>query len=395
MSTKRFLAAAIAQVAVLAAGAAHAQEANEPPQADTLFYIANGAVPIMPLGGTIDIVAGAGSVMGEVVTGKPYSADSITNSTQMLADGNRITATNRARVYRDSEGRTRREQQLDAVGVWQPDEPLSMITINDPVKNVSYFLDPRAQTARELKPFRFNERLERRLEILNEAQSGQDERDSEGRRERLRAPPPLPEGRNVMVREWAGGAPGADVKIEVGGGAGREPFDVALPPGVVPGQLATRRQALAFGTASSFAAAAEPVPPEDLGEQVLEGVLARGTRRTQTIAAGAIGNELPIEIVHEEWYAPELEAIVLRRDVDPRFGETTYRLVNVDRSEPSPELFMIPQDYSIQTEPAPPMVGTRALRSEPAPEAGGAAPRPGRRVFLVQPDPAAEPANGE
>ena len=31
----------------------------------------------------------------------------------------------------------------------------------------------------------------------------------------------------------------------------------------------------------------------------------------------------------------------------PRFGETTYRLTNINRSEPSPQLFEIPADFTV------------------------------------------------
>ncbi len=39
--------------------------------------------------------------------------------------------------------------------------------------------------------------------------------------------------------------------------------------------------------------------------------------------------------------------MVLQRFSDPRFGETTYRLVNVVRGEPSPDLFQVPQGYEL------------------------------------------------
>jgi hypothetical protein len=97
--------------------------------------------------------------------------------------------------------------------------------------------------------------------------------------------------------------------------------------------------------------AAGEVTSEDLGEQILQGVRARGSRETRTIPAGTIGNERPIEMVTERWYSDEIEADVLRRHVDPRFGETEYRLVNVVLGEPSPDLFVVPEGYELQTEP--------------------------------------------
>jgi TonB family protein len=86
---------------------------------------------------------------------------------------------------------------------------------------------------------------------------------------------------------------------------------------------------------------------ESLGKQTIEGVEAEGTRTVQTIPAGAVGNERPIEIVRERWYSPELQMVVLNRSVDPRVGETTMRLTNILRSEPDASLFQIPSDYTI------------------------------------------------
>src|SRR6185436_6465186 len=74
---------------------------------------------------------------------------------------------------------------------------------------------------------------------------------------------------------------------------------------------------------------------EALGKQAIEGVEAEGTRKTIEIPAGEIGNERPIEIVFERWYSSELQMVVMTRHSDPRFGETTYRLMNINRSEPA------------------------------------------------------------
>ena len=91
---------------------------------------------------------------------------------------------------------------------------------------------------------------------------------------------------------------------------------------------------------------AKPVV-EQLGAQFMEGVTVEGTKTTVTIAAGQIGNELPINIVSERWFSPELKVLVMSRQSDPRFGETTYRLTNITRAEPAPELFEIPSDFKV------------------------------------------------
>jgi TonB family protein len=87
---------------------------------------------------------------------------------------------------------------------------------------------------------------------------------------------------------------------------------------------------------------------ESLGKQLIEGVEAEGTRRTLEIPAGEIGNERAIEIVFERWFSPELQVIVMTRHTDPRYGETTYRLTNINRTEPAPELFQVPADYTVK-----------------------------------------------
>ncbi|MGI8996871.1 MAG: hypothetical protein ACR2GW_09405, partial [Pyrinomonadaceae bacterium] len=87
---------------------------------------------------------------------------------------------------------------------------------------------------------------------------------------------------------------------------------------------------------------------ETLGKQSIEGVEAEGTRTTLTIPAGAIGNERPINIVSERWYSPELQLVLMSKHSDPRFGETTYRLTNINRSEPARTLFEVPGDYTLK-----------------------------------------------
>ena len=91
---------------------------------------------------------------------------------------------------------------------------------------------------------------------------------------------------------------------------------------------------------------------ESLGTSVIEGVQADGTRTIVTIPAGTIGNQAAIEMISERWFAPELGVVVMSRRTDPRFGETTYRLQNIARGEPSPELFEVPADYRIESMPA-------------------------------------------
>ncbi len=90
---------------------------------------------------------------------------------------------------------------------------------------------------------------------------------------------------------------------------------------------------------------------EDLGTRIIEGVEAKGTRTVSTIPAGEIGNDRPIEIVDERWYSPELQLTVLTRHIDPRSGENTYKLINIQRIEQVRSLFEIPQGYTVHEAP--------------------------------------------
>src|SRR6185436_14193615 len=71
----------------------------------------------------------------KVVKGAPYSAITEAETIQMLTDGNRIRNKTTTTVYRDSEGRTRREVAGKTPGV------VAEIFISDPVSRVNYSLD--------------------------------------------------------------------------------------------------------------------------------------------------------------------------------------------------------------------------------------------------------------
>jgi len=87
---------------------------------------------------------------GRVVKGAPYTATASSQATQALADGNRIVHSSTATVYRDSEGRTRREETVSRFGPGGGGEPHQVVFINDPVAGFSYVLDPTARTARKM-----------------------------------------------------------------------------------------------------------------------------------------------------------------------------------------------------------------------------------------------------
>jgi hypothetical protein len=85
-----------------------------------------------------------------------------------------------------------------------------------------------------------------------------------------------------------------------------------------------------------------------LGTQVIEGFLVEGSRTTTTFPAGFEGSDRPIVITNETWFSKELGTVIVSKRSDPRFGETLQRLTDIDRSEPDPELFRIPADYTVE-----------------------------------------------
>jgi hypothetical protein len=271
---------------------------------------------------TFVFVSSEMTIDGKVVKGAPYSAESVTETTQSFADGNRITRKNTAQVYRDSEGRTRREQALGMIGPFAPHggDPVQNVFIHDPVSGNNYILDARTKTARKvLARVTFERELKRDAERVQAEARAQ------------------------------GGGGGGEVKVR------EQVRDLAIhaplphPPGGGPEVI-------------YFSHGGEKPKVEELGTDTVEGVKAEGRRITHTIPAGAIGNEREINIVTERWYSPELQTVVRTSHSDPRFGTTVYRLSNINRTEPAASLFQVPSDYAVKEGPAAGFGGGRTFR---------------------------------
>src|SRR5690242_12723503 len=84
---------------------------------------------------------------GRVVKNAPYSAELVTESIQTLADGNHIRQSSSVKVYRDSEGRTRREQSVNLNGLGSNANMPQLVFINDPVAGMNYALNAKERTA--------------------------------------------------------------------------------------------------------------------------------------------------------------------------------------------------------------------------------------------------------
>jgi hypothetical protein len=264
----------------------------------------------------------------EIVKNAPYTAEAITESIQVLPDSNRIVKKSTTLLARDGAGRTRQERKGDGrAGVY----------IYDPMEDRSIVLDEERKTATRIP----------RVPLPPDPPAVM-----------RGAQPPLPPVPPVPPMP----------------GAGRKEIDVA------PGRVIVRRSSgnegtpgtddvqvevvrIGRGDASSGMPPLPPMPPmawptmprgkgetKSLGSRDFDGVKADGTLTTHTIPAGQIGNEKPISITSERWFSPELHIVVFAKTMDPRAGETIYRITSVKRGEPPVDLFRVPTDYRTRGE---------------------------------------------
>jgi hypothetical protein len=203
----------------------------------------------------------------KVVAGKPYSANSTTDIVQTLSDGNRIVQHSSSVIYRDSQGRTRREQTFPGFNSRQGE---TKIFINDPVSSTAFLLEPDQKSARRISS-----------------------------------------SREVMLKLERSSDTMSNIKLP----KLNEQHDIVQ---------------------------------EDLGTKTIQSVQCTGKRQTITIPAGQVGNEQPIAIVTETWFSPDIEVIVQSSTNDPRFGQTTYTLHNVELKDQPIALFALPNGYRLE-----------------------------------------------
>jgi hypothetical protein len=247
-----------------------------------------------------NVIHSAGFEASGPISGAPYSATITNESVQTLADGNRLVQTSTGTTARDSQGRTRQDTFLPAIGNLSAANAPHLSFIHDPVAQTSYTLNLTEKTAQKMPA------------------------------------PPL-----------AGATSGAMVTMRMVEGGGPLPPLDDLPTtiaGAGPGPFLEKHLILNEPDQSNT---------EDLGSQTMEGVVANGVRTTHTIPAGEIGNDRPITIVTEVWTSPDLKTVVYSKRSDPRMGEQTFRLTNIVRTEPNPSLFTVPADFKIVEGPRP------------------------------------------
>lgn len=305
MNRKLWISTLVVGGLALSAGLAQAQEeaAQMPPPP---MFLEQGRGPGGPgpggpggpgaeFGGPMELLGFGGMHGGKVVKGVPFSAVAVSESTQTLSDGNHITRKLQTNIFRDSQGRVRKEVTLPAGGPQAASgQTKSIVFLMDPVAGTSYMLDVQKKIA------------------------------------------------------W-------QMPVRHGGPPNDATADSTNPRG-----QHTRTE--------------PDVTAEELGAQTISGVSAQGTRHTHTIAAGQMGNEKAITSTSESWYSTDLQIMVMSKRSDPRFGDSSYTLTNVQRQEPAASLFTVPSDYTVKQGKGGPGGRHNFRRGGPHTAAPGASP---------------------
>lgn len=237
------------------------------------------------------IMASTQFAMGqERIKGSPYSATGQIVQEQTLADGTAIHKTTDFSMWRDAEGRWRSEFTMK---LGSNDMSIRVVQVHDPVDGA-------------LLTWSVSDSLPLRSVM------------------RMRMAQPLPNAK--MAGILASGPP---------------------PPPPTPG-----------GTPRHVTLPAVPHPitsdvgTETLPSDTIAGVYVEGTRTTEVVPAGTLGNDRDITIVSETWMSPDLQMMVRQMTDDPRTGKLTVELTTIDRSDPDPSLFKVPEGYTVMDMPS-------------------------------------------
>jgi len=263
----------------LSAFAAAQSEAPAPPPPPPPPHDMNMVYGPGPMGG----MGHDGIGEGKTVKGVPMSGELIVTRDQTLADGNSIHTQNQTTIYRDSEGRVRREIGFELNTPSTGAAKRTMIAIMDPVSGNRYMLNPENKTAHQMP---------------------------------LHPSKPGPGAPDAMHGRMGVGPSTADAMRDMHPKMGAGPDAANLKT-------------------------------EQLGTKTVNGLQAVGTRMTRTIPAGEIGNLNPIEVATERWFSPDLQLPLLTIHHDPMMGTMTVKLVNINRGEPDASLFQVPSDYKL------------------------------------------------
>jgi hypothetical protein len=223
--------------------------------------------------------------------GQPFSAVGQTQTVSEFVDGNRIVRTNMVRYYRDGQGRIRVERDAFSRGAFSTTSTgkPNAVVIDTKVIEIE---DPVTNERINLSPQAKVATVFKMPQGVKPAQAGP-----------------------AMQLEMTGtfGLLGFGIGIGAQGGNG-----------------------------------ASSVETTSLGQKLVNGVMATGTRTVRTIPAGVVGNEKPISRTLEEWKSTGL-GLPVQIIEQSSIGETlTYNLQDVQEVEPDPSLFTVPANYTRQ-----------------------------------------------
>lgn len=289
------------------ASAQEGKELRERMLKDQLFkeqqftFIADRGQAIEVISGDVEYRFG-----GKPIKSAPFSAQVVIENTQTLANGVHISHNSSGMLYRDSEGRTRREQPRDGAP--------EIVMIDDPVAGNFYRLNLFDHTVSKMSFKQFTYDLVDK-KVKEEIVRGKEDaaRSKASNNDTLR----------TVTR--------SDGQILTEDKVGMKAAMIDKIRAEEQSQGAERKT-------------------ESLGTQMFDGVEAEGTRTTLTIPTGKQGNDRPFDIVSEKWYSPVLQLVVMSKHSDPRQGDNVYRLTNITLGEPSRSLFTVPSDFTTYEE---------------------------------------------
>jgi hypothetical protein len=213
---------------------------------NAVFFQAQSAGPVTTVGMGM-LARGPGAP----VQGAPYSATITNESVQTLADGTRIVQTTTGNVARDSQGRTRQDASLPAIGNLSAANAPHLVFIQDPVAQAAYTLNLTDKSAQKMP-----------------------------------ALPPLPPNLPASAQ-----AIGGKMLMQMSDSISTTGPELSMPPPMPPPGIMLQRTLIPGDQGK--------VSTEDLGTQTMEGAQVTGVRTTRTIPEGEIGNDRAISIVTE------------------------------------------------------------------------------------------------
>jgi hypothetical protein len=152
ISKKLWSIAGMAVLSLMLAGNAGAQASDQAEQGpaphDGRMFERMGPMGFEGMG----FVGFEAGLDGKTVSGAPFTASFSAHTTETLTDGNKIQLNTAGTIARDTQGRTRRDMTLPAIGPWAAagTTPPQVSFINDPIAGTRYVLETDKKIARQM-----------------------------------------------------------------------------------------------------------------------------------------------------------------------------------------------------------------------------------------------------